>query len=453
MQTVMSVNPGVLKSLVRAFALTALVAALGACSSPKTAISTDGVDDVATGDTQLSVDVSATADGTAGTVVSTEDMSDSTGGTDAEADAIADAATDALTDSADDAADVIPDVPEVDVNPNPKGVPGATITAPATGTVIESGKPVALAGIVTDTLYSGADLKVEWASDIDGVLGTSIPDASGNVSLNLPKLSPGNHTISLSVTEPSDVGAQDTISLGICSWGTPDSFDTTVAGGKWKTYGDAYFDPGGWLEMTGNAQSKKGSIYNIADYVSPGDVQLSFKIATGGYLTNSGQPKGADGFALNVIDVKTVAELETYIATAGAGGCLGYGVTGDCKQNGVSMAIEAFHIEIDTWHNNGDPNVDPTLENHIGIMQNGDATNHYLWASVPFIEDLNWHPVTVQITGNVVRLTLDGVEIINKAIPNFKFRGGFIGFSGTTGWATNYHRFDELQILQQCIVK
>ena len=205
--------------------------------------------------------------------------------------------------------------------------------------------------------------------------------------------------------------------------------------------------------MTGNVQSKKGAIFNTVDFVAPGDVQLSFKIATGGFLTSSGQPKGADGFALTVIDVKTVAALESYIATAGAGGCLGYGVAGDCAQPSGSMAIEAFHIEIDTWHNTGDPNFDPTSDNHIGIMQNGDASNHYLWASVPFIEDLTWHAVTVEIKGDVVRMTLDGTEIINKAIPNFKFRGGFIGFSGTTGWATNYHRFDDLQILQQCIVQ
>ena len=117
------------------------------------------------------------------------------------------------------------------------------------------------------------------------------------------------------------------------------------------------------------------------------------------------------------------------------------------------MAIDAFHIEIDTWQNTGDPNWDPTPDNHIGIMQNGDASNHYLWASVPFIEDLNWHPVTVEIKKDVVRVTVDGNEVMNKAIPNFKFRGGFIGFSGTTGWATNFHRFDDLQILQQCLVK
>lgn len=334
------------------------------------------------------------------------------------------------------------------------GAPFAEITSPATGGVVEDGKPVDLAGIATDSLYAPADLVAAWASDVDGDLGTSVPDSSGKVSLKLAKLSPGQHTISLTVTEPSGVSAVSSISIGVCSWSKPDTFDTVVSGSKWKIYGDAYFDPGGWLEMTGNAQSKKGQIFNISDFVSPGDVQISFKIATGGFLTSSGQSQGADGFALSVIDVKTVKDLENVLSVAGKGGCLGYGVAGDCHPDGKpGLDVSAFHIEIDTWHNSGDPNYDPTSQNHIGIMQNGDATNHYLWANVPSIVDLQWHVVTVEVKGNNVRVTLDTKEIINDKIPNFKFRGGFIGFSGTTGWATNYHRFDDLQILQQCTVK
>ncbi|MBL6976385.1 MAG: hypothetical protein ISR64_11680 [Deltaproteobacteria bacterium] len=32
------------------------------------------------------------------------------------------------------------------------------------------------------------------------------------------------------------------------------------------------------------------------------------------------------------------------------------------------------------------------------------------------------------------------------------FRGGFIGYSGTTGYYMNQHGFDDLQILQECLV-
>ena len=37
-------------------------------------------------------------------------------------------------------------------------------------------------------------------------------------------------------------------------------------------------------------------------------------------------------------------------------------------------------------------------------------------------------------------------------VPDFLFWGGYIGFTETTGFYTNYHRFDELQILQECWV-
>ena len=31
------------------------------------------------------------------------------------------------------------------------------------------------------------------------------------------------------------------------------------------------------------------------------------------------------------------------------------------------------------------------------------------------------------------------------------FKGGFIGFSGTTGSCTNYHRFDDLYLQTMCV--
>lgn len=360
----------------------------------------------------------------------------------ASSDAAAEAATQDAADAApaaDAAAEVVAELP-----PPPKGVPSAKITAPPAGTVIESGKPVELAGIASDTLAAAAALTVVWSSDKDGVLGTSKPDAQGVVKLSVPKLSAGKHLIQLEVKNPQGIAATDSVSIGVCAWAKPESFDTKVDGAKWKIYGDAFWDPGGWLEMTGNEQSKFGKIYNIADHVSPGDVQISFKISTGGGING-----GADGFAMSVIDAKNVAELETILDAAGKGGCLGYGVAGDCGK----LEISAFHLEIDTFANNGDPNKDPTSEDHIAVTLNGDATKHWLWKETPGIEDLKWHTVTIEINGPVVRVTLDGVELFNKPLPDFKFRGGYIGFSGSTGWATNYHRFDDLQILQKCLVQ
>jgi hypothetical protein len=36
-------------------------------------------------------------------------------------------------------------------------------------------------------------------------------------------------------------------------------------------------------------------------------------------------------------------------------------------------------------------------------------------------------------------------------ISGFTFEGGYLGVSGSTGWASNYHRFDNLD-LEGCVV-
>lgn len=365
-------------------------------------------------------------------------------------DAVDGVATDVtqLTDGASQFGDTVLTDTQADTGPElpapPKGQPSATVTAPAKGTVIEFGQVIDLAGMVSDTLALPTELTVTWTSDKDGLLGASPPDAQGVVKLNGVKLSAGKHFIQLQATNKQGISAVDGLSIGVCAWVKPESFDTKLDGAKWQTSGDAYWDPGGWLEMTGNAQSKFGKIWNVVDHVSPGDVQISFKIQTGG-----GMNGGADGFAMSVIDAKDVVELQSILDKAGNGGCLGYGVAGGCG----TLKISAFHLEIDTFDNTGDPNTDPTYDDHIAVTLDGDASKHWLWAATPTIEDMQWHTVTIEVKLDVVRVTLDTQELFNAAIPDFKFRGGYIGFSGSTGWASNYHRFDDLQILQQCLVQ
>ena len=56
------------------------------------------------------------------------------------------------------------------------------------------------------------------------------------------------------------------------------------------------------------------------------------------------------------------------------------------------------------------------------------------------------------LNGANILVLLDEVEVMNDFISDFSFRGGYIGFTGSTGYYTNYHRFDNLQILDDCIV-
>jgi hypothetical protein len=311
--------------------------------------------------------------------------------------------------------------------------------------VVEVGTSLDFRGTVSDSIHPAETLRVRWVSDVTGELFAGPPNRDGLTGFSTDALTPGYHNITLIVSNPDEQTATAQVRIGICQWADPETFDTELDGANWRIYGDATWDPGGWLEMTGNARDRKGAIYNISDIVNPGDVAISFRIWTGGGT-------GADGFAMSVFDVGDVATLDRLNAEAGTGGALAYGVGGAWGDWDVS----GFHVEFDTWHNvfNGDNELhtDPTPENHIGVMTDGDPGTHHLWAEIPTIEDQQWHDVTIQVEGSRVIVTLDGNVVIDGEVDGLDFKGGFIGFSGTTGFFTNFHRFDRLQVLQECLV-
>lgn len=313
-------------------------------------------------------------------------------------------------------------------------------TLPAAGAMVEEGSPFQVVMLTSDLLFGPEELAITLSSDVEGVLATLTPDfagwAQGEVTLSVA----GWHTLTATVVNPAGEVVEASVAVGICSYGVPETFDAGQVGAEWQTFGDASFDSGGWLEMTGNEKGKKGAIFNLGTTVNPGDVEVSFKIWTGG-----GVNSGADGFAMSVINVPTPADLEQVIASANSGGCLGYGVSGSCGP----LQLDAFHIEFDTWENKGDPNQDPTPNNHIAVTLNGDPSDHLLWTAVT-LEDATWHDVHIKIAGQNITVSFDQEVVIDGNLPTFQFHGGYLGFSGTTGWATNYHRFDDLWVKQSC---
>ena len=94
-------------------------------------------------------------------------------------------------------------------------IPSCALTEPLDGAEFGVGDAVILRGTATDPDIPNETLLIEWSSDRDGVLGTPIPDSSGEVTLVTDTLSPNLHTIRFSVTD--DVGAtcSDTILLSI----------------------------------------------------------------------------------------------------------------------------------------------------------------------------------------------------------------------------------------------
>ena len=153
------------------------------------------------------------------------------------------------------------------------------------------------------------------------------------------------------------------------------------------------------------------------------------------------------------VSVENVDALETIINAAGAGGCLGYGVIAGCTSDPIS--VEAFHIEIDTYYNStggGHPMQDPVDVPHIAVTLNGNPDNHVLHVATPTIEDNLWHDLKVEIEGIHIKLTLDELVIFEDDVAGIDFRGGYIGFSGTTGALHNFHSFDNLHVIQGCVV-
>lgn len=216
----------------------------------------------------------------------------------------------------------------------------------------------------------------------------------------------------------------------------------------WTPYGDAIWDPAGWLEMTGVSMNRKGSFYNSVDVISSGFASIEFSITTGGGING-----GADGFAFTIVELSSVDQLRSLLDAADAGGGLGYTVGGVYAQPDFLLPGGALTVEIDTWQNeyNGTNQLhtDPTRENHIAITRNADASDHLVWFEVPDVEDLQPHMIRVELLRNRVRVSYDGRQVIEEEAI-FTFKGGYMFFSGSTGWATNFHRFDDLRILHAC---
>lgn len=312
---------------------------------------------------------------------------------------------------------------------------------PLSGDFAAAGDQVTLSVQVPTAALQQGPLTAHW--QVDGApLAQTTVGTDGIATLATTQLPVGAVVLQVSiVTLKGPCKELAERQVGICAHKIAENFSTKPTGTVWKTNGDAYWDKGGWLEMTGNQQGKAGAFYDVLHNVSPGDASVRFRIATGGGINS-----GADGYALNFVEAPAISDLEKIIKAAGKGGCLGYGVSGKCG----TLKVVGFHVEFDTWQNKGDPNKDPTSANHIGIMLNGDAGDHKLHVPLANLEDLKWHDVRVDVVGTTVRVMWDGVQKVKKEISGLDFRGGRIFISGSTGWATNYHRLDDLVVLHGC---
>ena len=91
--------------------------------------------------------------------------------------------------------------PELLLTLEPDTAPTVIVTAPAPAAVSSPGAPVTFAGAASDAESGDLSGRIQWASDRDGALGSG-------PTITVATLSPGPHTISARVTDPSGLTAE-----------------------------------------------------------------------------------------------------------------------------------------------------------------------------------------------------------------------------------------------------
>jgi len=115
-----------------------------------------------------------------------------------------------LVEVTDTAGQIAIDDVSVTVGP-PNQPPTCAITAPEEGSAGSPGTLVTLTGSIVDPDVDASLLSVEWASTIDGFLGTTIVNSDGSAVFPTDTLSVGNHTIQMIARDELEGMCVDTL--------------------------------------------------------------------------------------------------------------------------------------------------------------------------------------------------------------------------------------------------
>lgn len=102
--------------------------------------------------------------------------------------------------------------------PTPTNAPPAgQILEPLDGAVLSKGKNITLVSQVADEESLPEALEVRWTSDLEGNLGTTVPDSAGRASLSVPFYSSGLQTLTMTVTDEAGAIAEATVDIKVDS--------------------------------------------------------------------------------------------------------------------------------------------------------------------------------------------------------------------------------------------
>ena len=95
--------------------------------------------------------------------------------------------------------------------------PTVVIDSPSDGAIFQIGESVTFVATVSDTEEQSSTLRIEWSSDLDGILSTTAASSQGISQFSSQSLLPGAHQIVLFVTDSDGLSSQSSIELQINS--------------------------------------------------------------------------------------------------------------------------------------------------------------------------------------------------------------------------------------------
>jgi len=123
----------------------------------------------------------------------------------------------------------------IDVGDN-NSAPTCEITEPATQGAGGEGDAISFAAVVSDAETAAESLNVSWSSDLQGTLGSSVPDSSGDVAFSTEALGMGMHVVTMTVADEIGASCTDTVPVVIgvaptISLDSPTTGDVVEEGG------------------------------------------------------------------------------------------------------------------------------------------------------------------------------------------------------------------------------
>ena len=314
-----------------------------------------------------------------------------------------------------------PAAPEVRIplEATPDSSPSLVIESPASGDVLSPGAITTFQARVSDDLSVSEELMVEWRAEDGTVLSSGLAAADGAARFEWSAALSGSgpQCVTVAVTDT----CANTSDASVCFCQNEGYTEESIDLESWNFEGSALWDePNGWVELTAPANNQAGTAFQTSSSVSSDSVNIEFDFYVSG-------GSGADGISLTAIDVD---RMTTFVG--GTGGGIGY------------YGLPGWSIEVDTWYN-AEHN-DPTSADHVSVHIDGDVNSPLAWATLPEMEDGEWHRAMIDVEGAHMMVWIDEALYIDQTIAGLPAFDAYVGFTAATGGSTNWHLIDALEV-------